>query len=397
MNPAPLHTLRVDLPPQPPRSYPIAIGPGILESQLAAALERAAYPGRCALVIADSGPPRHFADAASRALAASGRQPHRLLIEPAEDLKTLDTLRLILLRMEDWRLERSDPIIAIGGGITGDIAGLVAATYRRGSPIIQCPTTLLAMVDASVGGKTAVNLDPPAANLLKNAAGAFHQPDLVIIDTTALDSLPPRHFRAGLAECLKHAMIAADWGDPGLTAWTPANLPALLARDPAALAELIRRNVALKARVVADDERETSPSAGRATLNLGHTFAHAIEPIHTLSPSPDPADAPLLHGEAVALGLVAAAAAAHHAGLCHPSILHDTRVALRAAGLPTSVHGLPHDDALLEAMSHDKKARSGRLRLILPVAPGRVRVVPDPPPDAVRAGWAAIRAELALS
>src|SRR5262249_55537754 len=154
------------------------------------------------------------------------------------------------------KLERSDLVIALGGGLTGDVAGFAAATYRRGLPIIQCPTTLLAMVDASVGGKTGVNLELTPGDLKKNMVGAFHQPSAVIADVNVLTSLPDRTFRAGLAECLKHSMLSADFGDPGLQDWMLAQRDPLLRRVPATLTELVHRNVTVKAAVVGRDERE---------------------------------------------------------------------------------------------------------------------------------------------
>ncbi len=278
--------------------------------------------------------------------------------------------------------------------MVGDLAGFAAATYRRGVPVIQCPTTLLAMVDASVGGKTGVNLDlgtSEAPDLKKNAVGAFHQPSLVLADTDSLGSLAPRHLRAGLAECIKHGMIAADAGDPGLLAWIGKNLNGLLGLDRALVTELVTRNVAVKARIVAGDEREENSSGGRAILNLGHTFGHAIETLPGLSPDRNMANAPLLHGEAVALGLVAAAACSAKLGLCPLGLLDQVGDLLTRAGLPTKVAGLPSDEAIITLMGHDKKAMGGAMRLVLPVGGGRAMVVANPAREGVAAGLAAIR------
>lgn len=244
------------------------------------------------------------------------------------------------------------------------------------------------------------------AFLLKNMIGAFWQPRLVLADTDALASLPDRHFRSGLAECLKHGLISsgaigaggaddsrAPVPDASLFEWTVAHLPKILARDASILAELIERNIRVKAAVVAGDEREEKPSpeGGRALLNLGHTFAHALESLPALSPTDNPADAPLQHGEAVALGLVAAAAASAAMGRLSRADADRLRDAVTRAGLPTSVTGLPPDRALIDAMANDKKASGGKLRLILPVSLGECAVVEAPDELLLASGWAAIR------
>jgi 3-dehydroquinate synthase len=248
------------------------------------------------------------------------------------------------------------------------------------------------MVDASVGGKTGVNLAAGGGDLHKNMVGAFHQPRAVIADVDVLRSLPERFFRAGLAECVKHAMIGADWGDPGLVDWTASARARIAAHDTGTLIELVSRNVRIKATVVGRDEREEDQSGGRALLNLGHTFAHAIEPLPGLSPDGNPAHAPLQHGEAVALGLVAAARGAVALGKCPADLADRTVALLNDFGLPTRVRGLPPADQVLARMHHDKKVLGGRLRLILPTAPGRAAVIADPPQAAVITAIDAIRA-----
>lgn len=368
----------------------------IARDRLAPALHELAQtlgrpPGH-AFLVADGNLPTPRVDQAQSALRDAGWRVSTFTFVPTEARKSLATLAEVLAAMETAHHERGDPLIALGGGIVGDLAGFAAASYRRGVPVIQCPTTLLAMVDASVGGKTAVNLTVREGVTLKNAAGAFHQPALVVADLAMLDSLPPRELRCGLAECLKHGLIAADWGDPGLLDWTAPRLGALRSLEPAALTELVRRNVAIKARVVADDVYERSPSGGRALLNLGHTFAHAIEPLPHLSPDGSPANAPLQHGEAVGLGLIAAAAAAVAAGRAATALIDDTRRLVAGAGLPTAVAGLPDDNTLTALMSHDKKAAKGVIRLILPLGGGRAAVLPDAQPRVIAAGWDAIRA-----
>jgi 3-dehydroquinate synthase len=245
------------------------------------------------------------------------------------------------------------------------------------------------MVDASVGGKTGVNLR--AGDMLhKNFVGAFHQPRLVVASVDTLASLDDRQFRAGLAECIKHTMVGGDI-DPELGRWTADHLDRVLARDEGALIELIARNVAVKAAIVAGDERETAETGGRALLNLGHTFAHAIETIDTLSPDGVASHAPLLHGEAVALGLVAASATASAMGRVDPGFVVAAEALIGRAGLPTRVAGLPPTDTLLARMAHDKKAIGGVQRLVLPAAPGRAGTVRTPPRDAVSRGIERIR------
>ena len=316
-------------------------------------------------------------------------------LEPSERNKTLDTFRDLVAAVVASGHTRSDPVIALGGGIVGDLAGFVAASVMRGVPIVQCPTTLLAMVDASVGGKTGVNLEIPApdssASLLKNMVGAFHQPIGVLADIDTLDSLGPRHFRAGLAECAKHACIAGDAGR--LLDWTLQRRGEISARELGTLAELVERNIALKASVVERDERESDDAVegGRMLLNFGHTYAHAIETIAHLSPDPDdPSRAPLHHGEAVALGMLAATHTARRMGLVEHRIADEIGSLVEALGLPTRVRDLPDRAGLLDRMARDKKARGGALRLVLPVDRGRCVIVDDAPFWAVREGLDAI-------
>ena len=362
------------------------------------ALDRLAeLPFRRALVVADENLPGSLLARAQEALTRGGARHHLLAFHATERTKSLDSLAHILHEAARLGLDRSGScIVALGGGIVGDVAGFAAASYQRGIPVVQCPTTLLAMVDASTGGKTGVNLavtDAGQTHIRKNYAGAFHHPHAVLADTDALASLPERVFRSGLAECVKHALLSAGWQDPGLLAFTAERAHAILERDPATLGELVCRNVAVKARVVADDEHERNPEGGRALLNLGHTFAHAIEPLPTLSPSDTPAEAPLHHGEAVALGLVAAAHCSHTLGMLDAPSLHALVELLARLGLPLTVAGLPDDEALLRAMQADKKAAGGTLRLILPITGQHARVVSGPDQAAVVAGWHAIRAD----
>jgi len=376
------------------RGYDVVVGPGTL-AELGSRTRGVVGAGaRRAFVVVDAGVPTAGVAAATESLIGAGFDPHTHTFDPTERVKTIETARVILEDLAGTGLDRSEPVVALGGGIVGDVAGFVAATYRRGVPVVQCPTTLLAMVDASVGGKTGVNLELPDDRLLKNMVGSFHQPGCVIADVGVLASLAPRHRRAGFAECIKHAMIAQGLSRVDLMGWLESNLDAALAGNPDVLSELVRRNVAVKADAVALDERETAPSAvgGRALLNLGHTFGHAIETLDGISPDvSDPSLAPLHHGEAVGLGLIAAGACAHALGMVDRAWVERARAVIERVGLPTSVEGLPDDDALLARMGHDKKVRAGVLRLVLPEGEGRARVVDDPDRAAVAAGLGAIR------
>ncbi len=385
------------------RSYDVVVG-GTLLCRLGA-LARAALGNSAsnAVIVADEGLPASLVRLAADSLSAERFTVSTHELKATEPNKNIESAERICIAMANARLERRDPVIALGGGIVGDLAGFAASIYRRGIPVIQCPTTLLSMVDAAVGGKTGANLSVTDSNgrcsLLKNLVGAFHQPSLVLADVDALSTLSDRQFRAGLAECLKHAMLALDVErtnehSEDLLTFTLHSAPGILTRDRSLLATLVARNIAIKARVVASDERELSTvaSGGRAILNLGHTFAHAIETLPALSPSNDPTQAPLHHGEAVALGLVAAAHAAAAMGLLPPADADQVRAAVEALGLPTQVANLPSNDALIARMRHDKKVVGGQIRLILPWKLGAVRSYFDPPNRVVNAGWDAIRA-----
>ncbi|MBL8745121.1 MAG: 3-dehydroquinate synthase [Phycisphaerae bacterium] len=384
-------TLTINFAAAPSRSYEVVVGPGVLSTLGSCLATMLPDSSRRACLISDDCLPPATIDAAAHALKQAGFKPTHLGVHASEADKSLSTFGALMTRLASTRHERNDPIISLGGGIVGDLAGFVAATYRRGVPVVQCPTTLLSMVDASVGGKTGVNIDAEGS-LKKNMVGAFWQPVLVLADTDTLGSLPERHLRSGLAECLKHALISHAT-DPTLFDWTLERLPDIIARRSPVLTELIARNIRVKASFVTDDEREEKPSAegGRALLNLGHTFAHAIETLPHLSPTGRADDRPLHHGEAVALGLLAAAHTSLSMNRLTLSQVEQVRRAVEAASLPTKVQGLPEPQALLSIMMHDKKVSSGRLRLILPVAGSRAEVVVEPPMDAVLAGLRAIR------
>lgn len=352
--------------------------------------------GRRAFLVYDRDLPHEHVAEASRSLAHHGYSVSSAFAIASETEKSLDTAQRILQDIALTKHERRDLVVALGGGIVGDLAGFVAATYRRGVPVVQIPTTLLAMVDASVGGKTGVNL-ATERGLLKNFVGAFHQPSLVLVDVRTLTTLPDRHLRAGLAECIKHGLIGSTCADAGLLAWMIAKTPRFLARESDALVELVARNVALKARVVQDDPREEKPSSdasglSRMLLNLGHTFAHAIETLPGVANADAPNNSPLLHGEAVALGLLAACAAGESLGVTSPDTSRLTHDALVRAGLPSRAVGLPPSSEVAKRMLDDKKTSGGVLRLVIPTAPGEATIVAGAPLDAAIAGIDAIRA-----
>jgi 3-dehydroquinate synthase len=367
--------------------YPIHIGSGLL-SQLGTHVRHAAPHDRC-LLYTDAHVDPLFGHAASDALDAGGYQVVRHVAAASESHKTLDAVRAGYDVMVAHKLERRSPVIALGGGVVGDTAGFVAATYLRGVPFIQCPTTLLAMVDASVGGKVGVNLPQG-----KNLVGAFHQPNLVLIDTDTLATLPVRERRCGLAECVKHGVIR----DESLFDWIDQHAGDIEALDPATMVELVHRNVRIKAAVVMADEKETGE---RAHLNLGHTFAHAIEATTGYGQGA----ASYHHGEAVSLGMVAAARLAAAVDLCDPSV-PDRLVALLAklqlptsapgpgpgpASGPASGPGLPPTHTLMDAMRLDKKIKDAKLRLILPTRIGQVVIRNNIADAQIAAAWDSLR------
>jgi len=332
------------------RSYPIHIGPGLLGD---GARWRTAIPGRHVLVVSNTTvAPLYLA----RVLAGLDGMVHATeILADGEQHKTLDNVARVLDALARLGASRDATVIALGGGVIGDLAGFAAACWMRGVHFVQMPTTLLAMVDSSVGGKTGVNL--PAG---KNLVGAFHQPRAVVIDTTTLDTLPPREYRAGLAEVLKYGAI----GDAGLFAWLEAHADALLAREPDALIHAIAASCRHKAAVVARDEREDGE---RALLNFGHTFGHALET--------EAGYGTLLHGEAVGIGMLLAAQLSARLGRAPDADAQRLHALLIRFGLPTRLP--PGIDAarLVEHMRLDKKVLDGHLRLILWRALGAADIV----------------------
>jgi len=334
-----------------PRSYTVRIGPGALDSlgPIAAELPRAGT----AAVIADSNVAALYGATATKSLAAAGVQATLIAFPAGEEHKTLPTFGRVMdsLFAIVPPIDRDCIVVALGGGVTGDLAGFVAATALRGLRWLQCPTTLLADVDASVGGKTAI--DHPSG---KNLIGAFHQPAAVLIDTAALKTLPREELRSGLAECVKHGMIA----DATLLDFIEANAAKMLAADEEVTTELVARNVAIKAGIVSADEREASL---RAQLNFGHTVGHAIETFLGFGR--------ISHGQAVALGMTSACTIAVDRKLIDRSVADRLERLLALLGLPARRPGLDAE-RIWGIMQHDKKARGGHVRVILPLNLGRV-------------------------
>jgi len=353
----------------PHERYDIHINAGLL-SQLGEQVRETAPHDRAALIVDEAIADSH-GRVAGRAMDAAGYDTRIAIMPKGEQHKTLGTVRSLYEVLLEHRLERKSPVVALGGGITGDTAGFVAATYLRGVPFIQCPTTLLAMVDASVGGKVGVNV-PQGKNLI----GAFYQPRRVVIDPETLRTLPTRELKCGLAECIKHALIR----DESLFDWIEANVDAIQRLDANVMSELVQRNVRIKADVVIEDEKE---SGVRAHLNFGHTFAHAIESATGYER--------YLHGEAVALGMVAAMRLAVDRQMIHCALLDRVVALLEAVGLPTSAPKLPVNEELLYAMRLDKKVAGGRIRLVLPTKMARVDIFDDVPDEAIADAWDALR------
>jgi 3-dehydroquinate synthase len=353
-----MQTVRVAL---GPRSYPIHIGSGLLRR---ADLIVPALPQRRAAIVTNTTVARLHLEPLAAALAAAGVACVRIVVPDGEDHKDWATLNTVFDALLGHRCDRQTAIIALGGGVIGDLAGFAAATYQRGVPFVQVPTTLLAQVDSSVGGKTAIN-HPRGKNMI----GAFHQPLVVVADTDTLATLPDRELRAGLAEVIKHGAIR----DAGLFGWLEANVERLLARDPEALAHVVRRSVEIKAEVVAADERE---SGERALLNFGHTFGHAIEA--------GVGYGSWLHGEAIGAGMAMAADLSARLGLLDGASVERLRRLLERAGLPVAGPRLDAD-RYVELMAVDKKARAGSTPFILLERLGAAVIRSDVSPAAVRA------------
>jgi 3-dehydroquinate synthase len=349
------------------RCYDIHIGPDLIAEAGALILDRLG-PVRAA-VVTDSNLAAIHLEPLAASLASAGIAATAIVVEPGEPSKGFRTLEEVTNAVIAARLERGDAVIALGGGVVGDLAGFVAGIVRRGMRFVQIPTTLLAQVDSSVGGKTGINTAHG-----KNLVGVFHQPELVVADTAVLDTLPPREFRAGYAELAKYGLI----DDPAFFAWLEANW-----RDVFAGGDARRHAIAVscrsKAAIVARDEKETGD---RALLNLGHTFGHALEGAVGY------ASDRLVHGEAVAIGMVLAHEFSVRLGLLAPEEADRARAHLAAVGLPTQLKqvpgGLPGADRLLDLIAQDKKVSRGTLTFILTRGIGRAFIAKDVAPASVR-------------
>jgi 3-dehydroquinate synthase len=345
------------------RSYSIWIGTDQLDENLNRSLE-AFQPMQHAFLIWDEHLDSICSAIENRLLLHEVRT-HKFQVPSGEGSKSVATLSAIWEAMLAARMDRKSVVIAIGGGVVGDLAGFAAATYMRGVRFLQIPTTLLAMVDSSVGGKTGINLPQS-----KNAIGSFWQPHAVLIDTSVLKSLPDREFRSGVAEIVKYGVIL----DPQLFEWIEQNVAPVLSRDPKSLERLIQRSCELKAHVVANDERETTGL--RAILNYGHTFGHAIEAITTYGK--------YLHGEAIAIGMTMAGWLAAEKGLWSKEAWERQTMLLEKLMLPTRCDPGIECEAMLAAMQTDKKNEHGVLNLILPTRLGEVRSIKGLALDDVR-------------
>ena len=350
------------------RAYDIVIGRGQLAS-LGGRLA-ALKPGAKAAIVVDEAVAKLHLAVAEASLATAGIPVVRVNVPPGEGSKSFSVFERVCEELIDARIERGDVVVALGGGVVGDLAGFAAAVVRRGLDYVQVPTTLLAQVDSSVGGKTAIN-----SSRGKNLIGVFHQPILVVADTALLDTLPAREFRAGYAEVVKYGLL----GDAGFFAWLDANAKDVFAGTGSAREHAIAVCCRMKAEIVARDERETGE---RALLNLGHTFGHAVEASAGFSQR-------LLHGEAVALGTALAFEFSARLGLMPRAEAERVVRHLADVGLPTRLSdvtgGVPGADRLLELMAQDKKVRRGRLTFILLRGIGNAFVAPDVDPADIHA------------
>lgn len=345
------------------RRYEVLIGPGLMR-EAADLIADHLGAARCGIVTDENVAKHHLASLES-SLRAAGRHAGTIVLAPGEATKSMTRLAEVADGLLEMGLERSDLVIALGGGVIGDLTGFAASIIRRGVRYVQIPTSLLAQVDSSVGGKTAVN-----SRLGKNLIGAFHQPALVLADTDVLSTLPERQLRAGYAEVVKYGLL----GDRDFYDWLEAHRASLFGNDVSVLAEAVRRSVAAKAAIVARDETETGD---RMLLNLGHTFGHALEAWAGFSDR-------LLHGEAVAIGMAQAFRISEEMGLCPPGAAAEVTRHLTAAGLPTRAAdipgpGRPTASELIRLMGQDKKVRGGRMTFILARGIGQAFITRDVP------------------
>ncbi|OIO74822.1 MAG: 3-dehydroquinate synthase [Zetaproteobacteria bacterium CG1_02_53_45] len=345
-----------------PRSYDIHIEPGCLDDLGQAMGKLFASPTRC-MVISNVTIAPLYMQRLRDSLESAGWHVSECILADGERYKTIETLGFIMDALMDAKLSRNEPVIALGGGVVGDMTGFAASCYRRGIPFIQVPTTVLAQVDSSVGGKTAIN-HPHGKNMI----GAFYQPKLVWVDSMVLNTLEPREVKAGIAEAVKYGLIR----DAVFFDWMNSNMAAAIDLDADVLSKIIHTSCRHKAEVVMADETEQGL---RALLNLGHTFGHAIESMTHYST--------YLHGEAVAMGTLMAARLSEQLGFAEPGIESQIRVCYEAAGLPVDVPAF-HADAWLDAMGHDKKNVGSRIRYILLRNIGEAFLAENVAPDAIR-------------
>lgn len=350
------------------RSYPIHIGVGALD-RLADVLGGLACRGAAA-VVTDSNVAPLYGDRVLEAVRRAGLSPVLCTLQAGEEHKRLQAVEDLCGQFLEARLDRSSIVVALGGGVVGDVAGFAAAAFMRGIPFVQVPTTIVAQVDSSVGGKTGVNHP-----LGKNIIGAFHQPSAVVIDLALLRSLPDRELRAGLAEVIKHGIIA----DEALFHYLENHVERILAKDLEALELPVRRSCEIKGAVVAADEREQGL---RANLNYGHTFGHGIEAVTHYTT--------FLHGEAIALGMHAAGALARNLGLVEDDFVSRQKACIAAYGLPVSWPELPVE-ATLAAMRHDKKVRAGTMKFVVADRIGHVLHRTDVTEEQARKALEAVR------
>ncbi len=350
------------------RSYDVVIGPGLIAE--AGARIAALRPGRNVAIVTDETVEKHHLPALRVSLEKAGIAAAEIVVPSGEGSKSFERLQQVVEAILEARLERGDAVVALGGGVVGDLAGFAAAVTRRGMRLIQVPTTLLAQVDSSVGGKTGIN-----SRHGKNLVGAFMQPMLVIADTYTLDTLPEREFRAGYAEMVKAGLI----GDRKFFEWLDANRDEVFAGGAARI-RAIAESVRFKARTVAADEREEGV---RALLNLGHTFGHALEAVCQFDPTR------LIHGEGVAIGMMLAHDFSAEQGLMPEAEAGRVRAHLKTVGLPVSIADIPGPRfsaaEMMHHMAQDKKVRRGRLTFILTRGVGQAFIADDVAPERVEA------------
>jgi 3-dehydroquinate synthase len=349
------------------RTYDVVIGCGLIDR--AGTLLQTAIPRRRTAIVTDETVAALYGERLVASLKAEGFTGRLIALPPGEDTKSFDGLADLSDRLLALELDRGDVVVAFGGGVIGDLTGFAASIYKRGIGLVQIPTTLLAQVDSSVGGKTAI--DTPRG---KNLIGAFHQPRLVIADLDILATLPERELRCGYAEIIKYGLL----GDPDFFAWLEANSARVLALQPDALTHAVHRSVEMKAEIVAADETETGR---RALLNLGHTFGHALEAETGFGDA-------LLHGEAVGVGLALAFRFSAALGVCSGADAMRAVANLAAARLPTRLEDIRiapfAADRLIAHMAQDKKAEGGRLTFVLVRGIGEAFVAKDVEPDKLR-------------